>query len=99
MNFFDAVKVADANKHIIGKKWKDATIDEIIIVPTDSSQRVEYEKLYNMTLNAQESIAPFMSEDVEVMVLCNKNLIRQGLLLWTSIYNLPKDYNVELKVE
>ena len=97
MNFTDAVKIAEANQHLIGKIWKEATIDESIIAPTDSSQWEEYGRMYVQTLNAQQSIAPFVNYDVEVFVVFDKHSIRtQNLIVYTSIHNLPNQFNVVL---
>ena len=94
MEFFKAVKIAQANKHLIGKKLKDKTIDEIIIMPTNANSQNEFLKRYIQTLNAQESIVPFMNDDVVVCVSC-KELIRMPIaFIPTPIYNLPQDYGV-----
>lgn len=97
MNFTDAVKIAEANQHLIGKIWKEATIDEIIIAPTDSALCSEFERLYIQSLNAQKSIVPFINSDVEVFVVFDKHRIRtQNLIVYTSIHNLPNQFNVVL---
>lgn len=96
MNFLDAVKIAQNNKHLIGKKRKGVTIDDIIIVPTNAHSQEKFQQLYVQTLNAQASIEPFKNEDVEVFII-NKGLIRtQGFFLPESIYRLPEEYNVKL---
>lgn len=89
MNFLEAVKIAEANQHLVGKEWKGATIDEIIIAPTETTLRTEFEKLYVQTLDAQQSIAPFVNSDVEVFAVFDKKRIRtQNLFVYTSIHIL-----------
>lgn len=96
MRYIDAVKIAEANKHLIGQQWNGAIIDEIIIAPTDSSQWEEYSRMYIQTLNAQQSIVPFMNSDVSVFVVCDKKRIRsQNLFVFSSIYELSKKLNVK----
>ena len=94
MDFFKAVRIAQVNKHLIGQKRKGETIDDIIIVPTNAKSRSKFDDLYKQTLNAQISIAHFMNEDVEVLIVCNKRLIPQGFMGFESIYNLPDEYEV-----
>ena len=89
MDFLDAVKIAEANQHLIGKEWKDATIDDIIIVPTNHNQWADFERLYIQTLNAQKAIVPFINSDVDIFVVFNKGHIRtQNLFRFTSIYKV-----------
>ena len=96
MNFYDAVKIAQNNKHLIGKKLKGVTIDDIIIAPTNAHSQEKFQQLYVQTLNPYESITPFMNEDVEVFVI-NKELIKApGAFMAESIYGLPEEYNVKL---
>lgn len=98
MNFIEAMKVADANQHLIGKSWKGATIEEIIIVPTDPIQSEEFSRMYIQTLDAQQSIVPYMNSDVDVFVVCDKQQIRtQKFLICTSICNFPEKDNAIIK--
>ena len=97
MNYNDAVKIAKANSHLIGKEWKGATIDEIIIVPTDAEQRTKFERLYAQTWDAQSAIEQFTNNDVDLAIVCNKSYMRtKGVFGFTSIHNLPEKYEVKL---
>lgn len=97
MNFIDAVRIAAANQHLIGKEWNGTTIEEVIVAPTDTLLWSEFEKLFISSLNAQESIVPFMNSDVDVFVVCDKKRIRsQNLSAISSIYELPQKMNVNL---
>jgi len=95
MNFIEAVKKDDANKHLIGKSYKGAVIDEIIIAPNESNEYDEFLKLYCTSLDAQKSIIPFINSNVGVYLVFEKSKIFQmNLVLITSIDELPKEYNV-----
>jgi hypothetical protein len=97
MNFSKAKKIVEANQHLIGKQWKGAIIDEIIIAPTDSSLRNIFEKMYLQTLNAQQSIKPFINSDVNVIVVYNKKMIdNNGVMFYGSINDIPEEYDVKL---
>ena len=97
MKYLEAFKIADANKHLVGKVWNNDVIDEILIAPTDPKERNDFERRYVQTLDAHESIIPFMSSDVEVIIVFNKKMIREiGLFSFISIDMLPKGYNVKL---
>ena len=100
MKYLDAVRIVEANKHLIGKKWDGATVDEIIVAPTDSEVYAEFEKLYFQTLDAQQSIIPFINTDVEVFIVCDKERMRtQALFVYSSIYELPESFNVARTIE
>lgn len=95
MNFIEAVRIAEANQHLIGKVWNGATIEDVIVAPTDTFQWSEFERFYISSLNAQESIVPFMNSDVEVFVVCDRFRIRaQRIFVYTSIRNLLENFNV-----
>ncbi len=97
MNFSEAKKIVDANQHLIGKQWKGAIIDEIIIAPTDFSLRDLFNRIYLQTLNAQQSIKPFINSDVDVVVICNKKAIDdKGIMFHGSIYDIPEEFGVKL---
>ena len=100
MKYSDALKMAHANKHLIGKVWNNAVVDEILIAPTNSKERSVFEKRYVQTLDAQESIIPFVNSDVEVVLICNKDMIRTtGLFTYISIEALPKSLNVIMTIK
>lgn len=95
MEFIEAVKKADANKHLVGKIYKGAVIDEIIIAPNNEKEFDLFLKSYLHTLDAQASIVPFMSSDVGVYIIFDKNKIRQeNLFPFMTIDKLPQEYNV-----
>ena len=94
MEFLKAVKIADENKHLVGKIVNGMKIDEILIVPTNSEEYKEYMSIYLRTFNAQQSIVPFIDSDVQIRLLGNKHLIRDMHTLMTiSIENAIKELN------
>lgn len=89
----EAIKIANANKHLIGKTWKGARIEDVIIVPTDQDERNTFWSLYYRKYDSHGSIAPFAHGDVEVLIICDRWRARkEGLLCVTSIYELPQEY-------
>lgn len=71
---------------MLGKSLSGASIDELIIAPTDMELRQQFEKLYVSSLDAQIAIKPFIAEDVDVLVVFDKKRIHeQGVLISTSL--------------
>lgn len=92
MDFFNAVRLAEANEHLVGKEVNRNVIDEIIIMPTDEREQEQYKQCFVQYMNAQRAIAPFMTSDVEVYALFQKHLIRStGFFVVWKINNLPKE--------
>lgn len=91
MKFFDAVQLADSKKHLVGKTIKGTTLDEIIIVPTSTSEFDAFKLLYVQTLDAQQSIIPFMNSDVDVVGVCDKSKIhKMGLFNYIRISEIKE---------
>lgn len=91
MTFEEALSVIENNKNLIGTKYKGATIKELAIVPVDKGHFEEYLKNYCATLNAQQTIVPYMGEDVDVYVFFDDRYLNQGLLPYISLDNLQYD--------
>ena len=82
---------------MIGKEWEGATIDEIIVVPTDAELRKEFERLYAQTWNAQAAISRFVNNDVDIVIVCNKSYMSSmSVFCFDSIHNLTENYGVKL---
>ena len=95
MDFFNAVRLAEANEHLVGKEVNRNVIDEIIIMPTDEREQEQYKQCFVQYMNAQRAIAPFMTSDVEVYALFQKHLIRStGFFVVWKINNLPREIGV-----
>ena len=94
MKFLEAVKIADENEYLVGIVVNGMKIDEILIVPTNSEEYKEYMSIYLRTFNAQQSIVPFMDSDVQIRLLGDEHLIRDGRALMTmSLENVLKKLN------
>lgn len=99
MNFLNAVRLAEANMHLIGKMVNRDIIEDIIIMPTDEREQEEYKQYYAQYLDAQRAIEPFMVTDVNVFALFKKSLIRStGFFVVCSIYDLPKEIKPVIEI-
>ncbi len=72
MEFYEAIELAKNNENLIGKPYKGAIIDEIILVPTDFEEETKFERLYRRYLDGKIAIAPFINSDVLVKCVMNK---------------------------
>ena len=74
MRIEDASKKLKFHNDLLGRSLSGASIDELIIAPTD------------MDLRQQMAIKPFVAEDVDVWVVFDKKRIHeQGVLISTSL--------------
>jgi hypothetical protein len=95
MNYNEAVVLKEKNSHLIGKKDKGATIDELILVPTDEDLAEKVLKLYVQTLDSEKAIEPFAGMDVCIVAVFDKKRIRgQNFFFKTDILNLPDELGV-----
>lgn len=86
MRMEDASKKLKFHNDLLGRSLSGASIDELIIAPTDMDLRQQFEKLYVSSLDAQMAIKPFIAEDVDVLVVFDKKRIHeQGVLISTSL--------------
>lgn len=86
MKIEDALKKLELNNGLLGRCLNGASIDELIIVPTNKDSRQQFERLYVSTLDARMAIKPFIAEDVDVLVVFDKKRIHeQGVLISTSL--------------
>lgn len=69
------------NRNLIGRIVKGALLDEFVVVPTNPESKAKFEMIYIQTLDAQKAIAPFISEDVIVLIVCGKNKIRENNII------------------
>lgn len=86
MRIEDASKKLKFHNDLLGRSLNGASIDELIIAPTDMDLRQQFEKMYVSSLDAQMAIKPFVAEDVDVWVVFDKKRIHaQGVLISTSL--------------
>lgn len=79
MKFYEALVVANQKEELIGKlKIKGATLDEVIIAPSNAIDYQHFINSYFNTLDAQKSIAPYIESDVKVLGVFDKIRIRQA---------------------
>jgi len=95
MEYIKAILLLANNSHLIGKKDKGATIEELILVPTNNELRDEFLKLYLRTQDGQVAIQPFTGTDVDIVAVFDKKRIEiQGIFFHTNIFNLPDNLEV-----
>lgn len=86
MRIEDASKKLKLHNDLLGRRLNGASIDELIIAPTNMNLKQQFEKLYVSSLDAQMAIKPFIAEDVDVLVVFDKQRIHeQGVLISTSL--------------
>lgn len=85
MKFFEALVVANQKEKLIGKLIiKGATLDEVIIAPSNAIDYEHFINSYFNTLDAQKSIAPYIESDVKVLGVFDKIRIRQDNAFFIS---------------
>ena len=78
MKFLEALVVANQKEKLIGRLIKNgATLDEVIIAPSNAEDYQIFIKSYIDTLDAQKSIEPYIESDVNVLGVFDKIRIRQ----------------------
>lgn len=86
MRMEDALKKLKLHNDLLGRCLSGASIDELIIAPTDMDLRQQFEKLYVSSLDAQMAIKPFIAEDVDVWAVFDmKRIHEQGVLIFTPL--------------
>ena len=92
MRFQDIAGAIEANKSLVGKKFKGATIDELICIPV--GYELEYKKLYVTIQNAEQTLAklvellnisPFDLEYHIYAVFDKYRLTPNGAFVYTDI--------------
>lgn len=95
MEYNEALQFVEKNLHLIGKKDKGATIEELILVPTNAALRDDFLKLYLRTLDGNLAIQPYIGADVDIVaVFDKKRIVSQGVFFHTNILNLPDNLEV-----
>lgn len=95
MNFEKAQNLVVLNRHLIGCKIIGATIDEIIIYPTNQKSYDEFTKIYLRILNGEEAILPFKNEDVDVFCTVDKwRIEKNGVLGHASLQKVNEENEV-----
>lgn len=80
MDYLEALEFAKTKLHLIGRTVKGATIDELIVCPTNPDYLRIFKVKYDETRSADFAITPFKTEDVEVAVVIGKKYLRENRL-------------------
>lgn len=89
MNYEEATAVKEQNGHLIGQTYRGATIEDILIRPTDAKEFDEWSKRYIRTMDGDAAIAPFLESNLAVDVVCDRAKIRTSNIFFrTEIENL-----------
>ena len=92
MKYEEARMLVEKNRHLIGKKYKGRFIDEIIIYPIDPMYLAVFKQEYYSTLDAVESIKPFIDFEVNVTAIVDKKMIvEDNMILFVSLEDLEND--------
>ena len=91
MGIKEALEKINTHKNLLGKQLNGASIDDLIIVPTNIALKRQFEELYISSLDAQAALVPFLDKDVDIMVIFDKHRIRnQNIILSTTLDNVLK---------
>lgn len=91
MGVQEALEKIDTHKDLLGKQLNEASIDDLIIVPTNIALKRQFEELYISSLDAQAALVPFWDKDVDIMVIFDKHKIRsQNIIFSTTLDNVLK---------
>ncbi len=92
MNFIEANELKNKNLHLLGKKYKGAMVDELIIRPINEKEYDDFIKTYLRTLSAELSLEPFVNSDLGIDVIFNKDDIKTSNYIFrTELENLSTD--------
>lgn len=76
MDYKEALRIKNLNDHLIGRLYKGAKIDEVIIYPNNKAVLDSFIKLYLETNDSAKALSPFMQQrDFHIAVICDKNKI------------------------
>ena len=86
MNYDQAQIVVQNHQHLIGTvNERGFEVSDIIIVPSEPSQREQFIQLYMSNRNAIKSIQPFINNDVQVWGIDTNHLFKANVLFYNII--------------
>lgn len=86
MKYEKAKLVVQNNLHLIGTiNEKGFEVSEIIIVPSDATEREQFMRQYLFNRNAQKSIQAFAKSELEVWAIDTKHLFKANILFYSVI--------------
>lgn len=80
MKYLDALEIVKKKQGLIGRTVGGATIDKVMICPTNPIFFQNFEARYYETFSADFAIAPFKNEDVEVGVIIGEEYLMKHRL-------------------
>ena len=95
MRFKDIAGIIEANKSLIGKTFKGATIDELVCIPVGHEE--QYRRLYIETPNAEQAFAMLITSlgilptDIEYQVYAvfdKFRIVTEGILTYANINDI-----------
>lgn len=97
MNYENAKKIIENNKHLIGKYRNYSRIDEIMAVPTKNEVFDSFVNGYIQDYDAERSILPFINFDLKVIVLFDKiKFVNENMFIYEDINRLINEFEVIL---
>lgn len=85
MTFKEALILANQKKELIGNLTKSgATLDEVLIAPTNPTSFDDFKLAYVNSLNPHEAIVPYIDQDCFVVGVFDKYRIRQENIIIIS---------------
>lgn len=95
MTYEKAKELVTLNQHLIGQKIIGATIDELIIYPTDQNSYDDFIKVYLKTLDGTRAILPYTNQDVEIYcVIDKKRILANGIFGHASLQKANEELDV-----
>ncbi|PRX56277.1 hypothetical protein [Flagellimonas meridianipacifica] len=91
MNFEEAKKIVRAHTYLLGKTVNGMKIDELFIYPLDEASYSVFIAMYRTALNNEESLRPFIEEEMGIKCILNKSSINMGNKIHSLTINEVKN--------
>ena len=86
MDYVDAKKLREQNRHLIGTTdTKGFIIGDVVIVPTDTKQLNAFFASYLSCKDAEIAIIPYIHADLEVWAIDTKHLYDANILFYNKL--------------
>lgn len=86
MTYNQAKILVQNSNHLIGTiNDRGFEVSDIIIVPSETSLRCQFIRLYMMCHDAGKTIQPFVDSDVEVWGIDTRHLFKANILFYDTI--------------
>ena len=99
MNLETARKLKALNEHLVGQRFNDTQIDEVIIYPVSEEVRGQFFGAYLLTPNGN-IISRFPDVNYRVGIICEKRWIySSSIILWTDLESLKNNESLGVVTE